>query len=268
MKKLIFTILLPFSFFLFGCNNDINLNDPNDYNAPAVPQGVMAFNGDNEVEISWTHNREKDIDGYNVYYSTSYNGQYNYIGTTSNNYYVDREAVNGKKYYYAVTAFDFQGNESELSLENAYGVARPEGFNQALANYRVFPNNSGFSFTDYKVYPYDSNNSDFFFENFEGEYYLNVWDDSDIQDLGATQDIYDVRFAPITGWNTTKDARAIVGHTYVIWTFDNRFAKIRISAITADRVIFDWAFQTLEGERMLKKNFGTSRAPLTRTFRR
>ena len=51
-------------------------------------------------------------------------------------------------------------------------------------------------------------------------------------------------FAPINGWSTAKEEIAKVGHTYVIWTWDNHFAKIRVSNITADRVVFDWAFPT------------------------
>ena len=94
---------------------------------------------------------------------------------------------------------------------------------------------------------YDSLDVDFFFENYQGTFYLDVWDDTDIQDMGPTNDIYDIPFAPTSGWSTTKDAIATVGHTYVIWTWDNHFAKIRISNITNDRVVFDWAYQLVEG---------------------
>ena len=45
---------------------------------------------------------------------------------------------------------------------------------------------------------------------------------------------------------------AYVGHTYVIWTLDNQFAKIRIKNINADRIVFDWAFQFVQGEPQLK----------------
>ena len=38
-----------------------------------------------------------------------------------------------------------------------------------------------------------------FFENYNGTFYLNVWDDSDIQDMGSTQDIWDISYAP-NGW--------------------------------------------------------------------
>ena len=99
-------------------------------------------------------------------------------------------------------------------------------------------------FALYSVVAYDSIDVDFFFENYQGTFYLDVWDDTDIQDMGPTNDIYDIPYAPTSGWSTTKDAVAIVGHTYVIWTWNNHYAKIRISNITNERVVFDWAYQT------------------------
>ena len=79
----------------------------------------------------------------------------------------------------------------------------------------------------------------------------------------------DIPFAPTSGWSPTKDAVATVGHTYVIWTWDNHFAKIRISQITNERVVFDWAYQLVEGERQLKPSATLGeREPLEKNLRR
>lgn len=223
-----------------------------DYTAPAPPTGIQVQNGDNQVEIYWIQNRENDLAGYNVYYSYSYNGQYTLIGSTSYPHFIDIGASNGNTYYYAVTAYDYNGNESELSYDVIYSTPRPEGFNQAIFDYRRFPNNSGYSFSNYSVLPYDDLETDFFFENYQGTLYLDVWNDTDIQDMGFTNDIYDITFAPTNGWSSTKDAIVYVGHTYVIWTWDNHFAKIRVKSVTQDRVVFDWAYQTVQGEPQLK----------------
>ena len=151
--------------------------------------------------------------------------------------------------------------------EDIEATPRPEGFNQAIFDYREFPNNSGYSFSLYSVVAYDSIDVDFFFENFEGDFYINVWDDTDIQDMGPTNDIYDIEFAPTTGWSTTKDVHAIEGHSYVLWTWNNHFAKVRISSITNERVVFDWAYQLVEGNIQLKPStFGSSRSNLYRSF--
>ena len=219
---------------------------------PLPPTGVVALNGDRRVDLYWNENRETDLAGYNIYYSDSYDGKYTNIGSSAYASFIDYGALNGEKYYYAITAYDYNGNESDLSRDVVYSTARPEDFNVAIFDYRQFPNNSGYSFEFESVVAYNDLDVDFFFENYQGDFYLDVWNDTDIQDMGLTNDIYDIPYAPTSGWSQTKDAVAIVGHTYVIWTWNNHYAKIRISQITSERVVFDWAYQLVEGERQLK----------------
>ncbi|MFC2103097.1 hypothetical protein ACFLSS_01590 [Bacteroidota bacterium] len=240
-----------------------------DFTPPAIPKDIVMLNGDDRVDLFWRANSESDLAGYNIYVSDSYDGRYLNIGSSIYNNFADYDAVNGETYYYAVTSYDYNGNESELSFDVIYATPRPEGYNQSIFDYREFPNNSGYSFSKYSVFPFDDSNTDFFFENFEDDFYLNVWDDTDIQDMGSTVDIYDVEYAPVSGWSTTKDAVAVVGHTYVIWTWNNHFAKIRISEITPQRVVFDWAYQLVEGEPLLKGTRTSEiRGPLTRDLSR
>ena len=241
---------------LTGCDR---FHDSYDTTPPSPPTNLRTITGDNRVDIDWDKNPERDVAGYNVYYAYSYNGKYTLIGTTQNTYFVDNGASNGTTYYYAVTAFDFNGNESDLSKDVIYDTPRPEGFSQAIFDYNKVPNNAGYNFKNYLVVPYNDASADMFFENYNGQYYLDVWKDSDIQDMGQTTDIYDVSTAPTGGWvplqtgDNIKYTKAIVGHTYVIWTNDNHYAKVRISSITSDRMIFDWAYQTVEGNRELKR---------------
>jgi hypothetical protein len=256
MKHIISILaIISLSFLLISCG----VNDPyNDYTPPSPPSGLRVLNGDNRVDLSWNSNRESDLAGYNVYYSFSYDGKYTLLGSTKNTYFVDNGAINGNTYYYGVAAYDFNGNESELSYDEIYSTPRPEGFNETIFDYRQFPNTSGFSFFDYTVVPYNDTYVDFFFENYQGTYYLDVWSDTDIQDMGPTFNIYDIPYAPESGWvplvpgENIKYTQAVVGHTYVIWTLDNYYAKIRVKNITPERVVFDWAFQTVKGETQLK----------------
>lgn len=247
--KILIAVVLTVTFW--GC-----LEDPymyhSDYDAPSIPRNVVVLNGDNVIDLYWDENRERDLAGYNIYYSYSYNGKYYLLGSSDYAHFTDYGARNGSTYYYAVTAYDYNGNESQLSKDVVYATPRPEGFNQSIFDYRRFPNSSGYDFSNYSVLAYNNQNTDFFFENYNGTYYLNVWDDTDIKDMGYTQDIYDIPFAPLSGWSTTKDAIAKAGHTYVIWTWDNHFAKIRVKNITSDRIVFDWAYQTIEGNDQLK----------------
>lgn len=226
---------------------------------PSPPKGIYTVTGDNRIDIFWNENPEGDVAGYNVYYSYSYSGKYTLIGSTYRNSFIDYGAKNGTTYYYAVTAYDYNNNESDLSTEVIYDTPRPEGFNQAIFDYNRSPNNSGYDFSKYLVVPYNSDAADMFFENFNGKYFLNVWDDSDIQDMGTTNDIWDISYAPSTGWvplkpnENVKYVEAKVGRTYVIWTWDNHYAKVRIKNIVNDRMVFDWAYQLVEGNRELKR---------------
>jgi hypothetical protein len=203
------------------------------------------------VDIFWTDSPDRDLAGYNVYYSYD-NYKFTLLESTENDYYVDLGANNGETIYYAITAYDYNGNESDLSKDLVYDTPRPEGFNQSVFDYLQFPKNSGYDFSTYTVMPYDDQNTDFFFENYNGTFYLDVWNDSDIQDMGKTSDIYDISVAPSSGWSSSKDAIVQIEHTYVIWTWDNHFAKVRIKNITNERIVFDWAYQSVEGNKELK----------------
>jgi hypothetical protein len=242
---------------LGGCKDAIFFPD---LTPPAPPQGIATATGDNLVEIFWTRNTEPDLYGYKIYVSSSYTGKYEYIGMSRTPYFLDADATNGHTYYYAVTAYDDAGNESELSTDVAYDTPRPEGIDVHLANYRSVPSLAGYDFSTYSVGPYDDQYTDVYFETFNGVTYLNVWEDSDIQDMGYTRSIYDIGIAPDAGWSPSKDVRVIPGHTYVVWTWDNHYAKLRVSQLATSGVTFDWAYQLQPGNPRLKS--AAARGPL------
>lgn len=261
LLSLLFGLLVLVSFT--GCDDDDEFIDTV---PPDPPQNLQVVRtGDGEVDLSWSFNAESDVDYYNVYFSFSYSGEYTEIGWTNDNYYIDGAAENGVRYFYAVTAVDYDGNESDLSIEEVVGIARPEGFNEVIKDFRKFEGISGFELGQAQVVPFNADNCDFFYENYEGTYWINVWDDSEIQDMGPTTDIYDIQYAPTGGWKelvegeNVKYVEAIVGHTYVIWTFDAYYAKIRVKELTSTTMSFDWAFQTIKGEKMLKRGSSTVR---------
>ncbi|MFC2135895.1 hypothetical protein ACFLTH_14870 [Bacteroidota bacterium] len=259
LKRLTTTLLtgLFVLAFLGGCSQEDYYYYDN--TPPSPPTNIWTITGDNRIDIGWDHNYESDVAGYNIYYNYEYEGEYTRIGSTTDNYFIDWGAENGVTYYYGIAAYDYDGNESELSYDVIYDTPRPEGFNQSIFDYTFYPSTSGYDFGDYLVTAYDYLGADFFFENFNGVFYLNVWDDTDIQDMGATNDIYDISYAPLTGWvplldgDNVKYTEALIGHTYVVWTWDNHFAKIRITNITNERMVFDWAYQTADGNQELKR---------------
>lgn len=224
-----------------------------DQTPPAAPRGIRTVSLDNSIEISWLANTEPDVAGYKIWVSDRYDGRYGLIGRTTAIRFVDRDAKNGVTYYYALSAYDVDGNESELSTSMVYDTPRPEGFGVRLSNYRVAPASSGYDFSMYSVVRYDHEFTDIFFENFNGRFYFNVWNDTDIQGMGYTKNLDEISVAPTQGWAPSKSAEAVVGHTYVIWTWDDRYAKVRVKEVGTAQVVFDWAYQTAKGNPELKR---------------
>jgi len=236
---------------LWGCQVNVA---PDDKIVIDPPRNVKVVPGDNETEIYWSHHWSRKIVGYRVYRSRSYDGRYTYIGSTGRDYFIDVNAQNGRFYYYAVSGYDSRGNETDLSTESAYTIPRPEGYDVLMMDFRDQPNRSGFEFASATLGPYDDQYTDIFYDFSNGYHYMNVWDDTDIQDMGRTQSIKDVKYAPSTGWSPTKDVILQEGHTYVVWTFDNHYAKFRVYELGYGYVVIDWAYQTIKGEPLLKRD--------------
>lgn len=105
-----------------GNGNGNGGGNGSDTTPPSAPSGLFASAGDGAVELRWEAVSADDLDGYNVYRSTSsiddvseenpLNGSL--LSDTS---YTDDEVENGTEYNYAVTAVDESDNESSASDE-------------------------------------------------------------------------------------------------------------------------------------------------------
>lgn len=255
-KTLLFAALLAGALLGAGCHHWPY--EPDTY-PPSSPTGVRTATGDGFIELFWNGNRESDLAGYRVYVGSSYNGRYELIGTTHENYFLDEGARNGSTYYYAVTAFDRAGNESDLSHDVAYDIPRPEGYDVVLNDYRTMPKTAGYDFSSYAVVPYSDQYVDMWFETYNGIMYMDVGTDTDIQDMGPTGSILDISTAPSSGWSATHDVVLKVGHTYVLWTWDDHYAKFRVRSLSPSRVVFDWAYQLAASTPLLKRPAVSSR---------
>jgi len=231
-----------------------------DAEPPAVPRGVVSMTGDRQVVISWYPNAERDLSGYQVYRGNSERGNYFLLGTTRSTSLVDREVTNGRTYYYAVAAYDDYGNESELSYDLVFDTPRPAGYGVRLFDFVSIPQSSGYNFAGYRVQDYRTSSSDIFFEYHaaSGGLFIDVANqDTDIQDFGYTESLDDIDYAPEEGWSPLGYVECIAGHSYVIWTADNHYAKIRITAVNPNFVEFDWAYQVAEGNPELRPHRDT-----------
>ncbi|MBE0432102.1 fibronectin type III domain-containing protein [candidate division WOR-3 bacterium] len=217
-----------------------------DSEPPAVPRGLRSITGDGEVLLVWYENTEHDLAGYRIYRSLQPLGLYYEIAETNLDYFLDYGLINGQTYYYAVTAFDHAGNESEFSYEIVYDTPRPEGYGAQIFVYTTYPDFAGWKFSAYNIVAYDNPTCDFYF-GYDGNiqaYYFRVGHPAGlIQDFGYTSSLDEITYAPQQGWSQTGRVEAIPGHTYIMHTWDNHYAKFRVTALGSVSVIFDWAYQ-------------------------
>jgi hypothetical protein len=264
MKRLLtFAILSLTVLALIGCDEDNSVRVVESIPPeipPQVPQGVYSVTGDGMVTIYWLpiDDINGDFSHYAVYRSNDAISNYLLIGETTSEVFVDHNVVNGQKYYYAVSSVDVDGYLSDLSYEDVFDTPRPEGFGQVLYDYLTTPTQAGWDLSRALIVPYDDASTDFYFEYLPGDgvFYINVANvNTDLQDMGYTADWDEIGYASEDGWSLNGWAEIIKDHTYLIWTDDNHYAKIRINSIVVDanpRVYFDWAYQTAPGSPELK----------------
>jgi hypothetical protein len=224
-----------------GCHDDntVVAVDPPPYRV----DGVRSVTGDGEVTITWRPNQEPDIDHYNVYRNSAPTGTFTRIGSTPDNQFVDRDVVNGTTYYYALAAVDRAGQESpELSYENVFDTPRPEGFNVTLSNANVNDAGSGWDFSAATIRPSGDSRTDFYYAVTNGSYLIYTPAGTQIQDAGYVA-LVDVDFAPPSGWSSDGIVEAIPGHSYIVLTSDNHYAKFEVKSRGASSMNMDWAYQ-------------------------
>ncbi len=248
--SLVGVILLALSTMTFtsGCEDKIVAFDE----APPAPQGVYTVRGDNAVTVYWLQVEANDFDHYNVYSALdSSNGTvFTLIGSTTTEQFIDPDVVNGTRYYYAITAVDFAGNESLESAEYGGATPREEGVRTLQTN-DVDPGGSGFNFASGLIVAFDSPDADIWIDRdlATGVLFINADsipdpDLGDIQDMGFTENLDEIGRAPMDGWSALGYSELIEGHTYIVWTEDDRYAKVRVVIAGSAFVRFDYAYQS------------------------
>lgn len=225
---------------------------PCDSRAPMIPVGLQSETGDGAVKLTWIANQEPDLRGYRVYVNDQPDGQYHLIGDTRGTQFVDREARNGRTYFYAVTAYDDCDNESALSPETVYDTPRPAGGGLLLARASGdHPETAGYDFTDYRRQSPGARGTDIYFDVTNGVPYLLAADPSvGVQDIGYLP-IADLDYAPAAGWARSGRVEVTEGHTYAVLTGDGYYAKVHVTSWDNRGVVLDWALQIDRGNREL-----------------
>ncbi len=252
MRNLYLAVALAVIAFILGCETcETCYESCYDNQPPAVPTGVGSITGDGYVVVYWNPVYEEDLAGYGVYRSRHDEGRYRRIGTVDGDeetVFYDEDVVNGLTYFYAVDAFDYSGNESELSYETVDDTPRPEGwdlywftseYDESQAAITLFPDEG------ITIVAYDDPFAD---------YYLSVDDEgikrivpigaNQIQDYGYTEHPDEVDEAPVSGWSVAPNGvEVILGHTYILRTGDGYYGKVRVETVGPDWIAVYWALQ-------------------------
>ena len=78
--------------------------------------------------VSWSPNTETDLAGYKIYYGTSSGAYDDALDVGNETSFAVNGLVKGTVYFFAVTAYDFSGNESGFSREVVYVPAGFTGY--------------------------------------------------------------------------------------------------------------------------------------------
>jgi hypothetical protein len=95
---------------------EFDLMIDSDTTPPDIPTGLTAIGGDGFATLSWNANTESDLQGYDVYQSMDnvIFTKVDFVPVSSTSVTINN-LTNGVTYYFAVTAVDTSGNESERS---------------------------------------------------------------------------------------------------------------------------------------------------------
>ncbi|HET56892.1 MAG TPA: fibronectin type III domain-containing protein [Deltaproteobacteria bacterium] len=78
-----------------------------------------------DVTLQWDPNSEPDIGGYKIYYGTAPRTYGEPIDVGNVTEYVVKDLKAGAKYYFAATAYNTDGYESDFSNEVTWGTPAP-----------------------------------------------------------------------------------------------------------------------------------------------
>ncbi|MFA5032961.1 MAG: fibronectin type III domain-containing protein [bacterium] len=236
--------------FLCGCHSSRHIDDTT---PPVVPTGVVSVTGNEEVTLYWNPNSEGDLSGYFIYRSDDPHGPYEVIGSSTSAFFVDKGVANAVTYYYAISAYDYAGNESGISAELIFDTPRPEGRGVKLWDADEYEMDAGYDFSGERVLEWDNDFTDVYCIASDGVIFMVAGDaNTDIQDFGYIEELDEINYAPLEGWSQTGVVELIPGHGYVVWTNNNHFAKFRVTSATDEYARFDWAYQEDVGNRELK----------------
>lgn len=241
------------------------------------PLGLHTISLNTAIQLAWSSNAVDALHGafdhYRVY-SSSYDGSRGVCtsgwvleGTTASDAFLVGNLVNGASRCFAISTVTRDGHESAWS-DARLDTPRFDARNALVYSTSVRPDSGGFLFADDAshalgvVTTATRADLDFFVERHaDGSLWITPARGGSTVALYSTQPIVEltsIDHAPAAGFGSTAlQARPGFGYVFKLQKADGvHFAAVRVAFVTADYVVFDWAYQSAIGNPEL------SRAPL------
>lgn len=261
-------ILGTLALIFTGCGDEMSVADRE---PPPNPAGVYSITGDGSVKVHWSPLIGADVAGYMIYASDDPD----LVGSEpigrvygeATDTYVDAGIENGITWYYGVTAFDRDGDESGFDGDGAYvgevvhDTPRPAGSGLTLYSPNARFSAAAVDWSEYSggrdalAVPFDDDLADYVVIDDASSDILYLegtiiaagdsFIQNDIQDFGFTQSLDEVDWAPEKGW-ARSPVELIVSHSYIVWTWDDYFAKFRVTGLTPTSATLEWAYQATD----------------------
>lgn len=255
--------------------------DTHDVISPQEPQDVHSVTGDGSVTVYWSRPSAADLAGFAVFISQDDATYYlvSEVGASRRHFTLEGDViparvpfdfVNGNTYFLGVTAFDWAGNESELTASSTtFDTPRPSG--RGLVLYDIAgarASESGYDFSR-SPYGYAMPGNDLFADVYlafeAGRPVLRTAHPEvvEIQDMGALAfDDDAVGWLSDADWNPVASTELRLAHVYVLKIYEEtrpgntiepfNVAKIQVVGHGADWVSLDWAYQIAPNNPELK----------------
>ena len=122
------TVLTQFKISGFSASGKVAWSTPSsgyslDNLSPAPPQNISGAPLANAIAITWDKSLDKDFNHFAIYRSETEGFDPTVVtplSTTINAYFTDQNTEPDKYYYYRISTFDFNGNESDYSSELSF----------------------------------------------------------------------------------------------------------------------------------------------------
>ncbi|MFC1729109.1 fibronectin type III domain-containing protein [candidate division KSB1 bacterium] len=227
IKVIVFTCIIALSGSCSDNTNNPILDEGQDKNAPAAPTNLTFLSvGNGEIHLRWDENTEPDIAGYRLYRAEendleeSYTVIFDSLATS----YIDKNLEYTTRYFYRISAYDNEDNESDWSEsipgipQNTQPPNRPQNFSVNASNieapvFRLMWNqNSESDLEGYKIFRGSDSGTvnelidstaDNFYEDLDVDidmvyYYKILAYDKGGEESAATDADFDVALSPAT----------------------------------------------------------------------